>query len=72
VTNNLCYPKPDLGDIYRIYEFEIDLMENILNGKTKEALDLYGNFLMRSLYVLLCKVTAKTNKQKITSLPDNK
>jgi len=44
MINNLCYPKPNLDDIYRVYEFELALIEKVLDGKTNEVLELYEDF----------------------------
>lgn len=44
IFNSLCYPKPDLDYIYKIYEFEVNLIESIINGKTKDSIRLYDAF----------------------------
>ena len=44
MINNLHYPKPNLEEIYKVYEFELALTESILSGKTSEALRIYEDF----------------------------
>jgi AraC-like DNA-binding protein len=44
MIENLNYPKPNSDSLYAFYNFEIKLIEYILNGEEKHALRLYDEF----------------------------
>lgn len=44
ILDNLHYPKPNTEDLNKIYSFEIDLMEAVLNSEIKQAVKLYEDF----------------------------
>lgn len=44
MIKNLSYPKPNVDDLHRIYEFEIGLLEEVTNGQENNALKLYDDF----------------------------
>lgn len=63
MVENMCFPKPNIDDLYKIYEFETRLIEVVLNGEINNALKLYDNFFSQdSMYNII------TNDDEISSL----
>ncbi|GMG96501.1 AraC family transcriptional regulator [Tepidimicrobium xylanilyticum] len=73
MTNNmfhsLHYPKPNLDNIYNVYDFELNFIENILDGKINKSLKLYEDFFCKhSAYNVIDINNLQSLKSYIISL----
>ncbi len=44
IIENICYPRPNAEVLHTVYDFEITLINTILNGQVEKALNLYHKF----------------------------
>ncbi len=69
LIENMCFPKPDMDDLYKIYEFEMELIEVILNAEINNALKLYDSFFSKStIYNIIGNDEIRCLKNYIISL----
>lgn len=50
IINNLSYPKPNINNLHRIYEFEISLISEVTNSHSNNALKLYDEFFSKDYF----------------------
>lgn len=67
--NGLYYPKLSLDNIYKVYDFELNLIEGILDGRINGALELYEDFFNKhSAYHIIDINNLQSLKSYIISL----
>lgn len=44
IIENICYPRPNAEILHTVYDFEVTLINTILNGEVEKALNLYHKF----------------------------
>ncbi|NLY46212.1 MAG: helix-turn-helix transcriptional regulator [Tissierella sp.] len=65
----LSYPKPNIDEYHGTYEFEIAIVENILNGEVEKALKLYEDFIRKNtIYNILDSKNIAYLKSYIVSI----
>ncbi|GAB6085885.1 AraC family transcriptional regulator [Alkaliphilus crotonatoxidans] len=69
MITDICFPKPNINEIYEHYELELSLIDKVVNGEVKEALGLFDElFDNRHLYALDERCAFRSQKNHLISL----